>query len=651
MSIFKKLLILILFINITTLAEADDGSHLWLRMSEQQKAIVKAPSGSKTIAIAKKELQKAWKGGPVTLIKQTGTNEDSTEYKISNDNGKITISSYSDAGILYGAYNLLRLQETGEELNNIKLSDKPFYALRILNHWDNSNGSIERGYAGKSLWLWNELPNKISPKYEEYARANASIGIHGTVLNNVNASPYILTTENIKKIKTLADIFRPYCIKVYLAVNFASPIILGDIKTADPMNDSVIGWWQKKIKEIYSYIPDFGGFLVKASCEGQPGPADYGRTHAEGANMLADAIKPYKGIIMWRAFVYGNNDSDRIKQCVDEFKPLDGKFHDNVIIQIKNGPLDFQPREPYNPLFDNMKRTSMMAEFQITQEYLGQSYHLVFLAPLWKEFFNFVAPNSLKAIAGVANTGSDTNWCGHHFAQANWYAFGRLAWNPNISSSQIADEWIKQTFTNNKYFVEPVKNMMMESREATVNYMMPLGLHHIFKAEHHYGPEPWGNQRNFQITWRPVYYHKADSLGIGFDRSRSGSDAVSQYREPYAGIYNDITTCPEQYLLWFHHVPWTYKMKDGKTLWDELCYKYDSGVKDVQKFQNTWNSVKPYIDEQRFLDVENRLKIQKENAIEWKDACLLYFQTFSKMPIPSDIERPVHDLKTLMNRR
>src|SRR5574344_966121 len=645
MSIFKKLLILILFINITTLAEADDGSHLWLRMSEQQKAIVKAPSGSKTIAIAKKELQKAWKGGPVALIKQTGTNEDSTEYKISNDNGKITISSYSDAGILYGAYNLLRLQETGEELNNIKISDKPFYDLRILNHWDNSNGSIERGYAGKSLWLWNELPNKISPKYEEYARANASIGINGIVLNNVNASPYILTTENIKKIKTLADIFRPYCIKVYLAVNFASPIILGDIKTADPMNDSVIGWWQKKIKEIYSYIPDFGGFLVKASCEGQPGPADYGRTHAEGANMLADAIKPYKGIIMWRAFVYGNNDSDRIKQCVDEFKPLDGKFHDNVIIQIKNGPLDFQPREPYNPLFDNMPHTKMMVEFQITQEYLGQSTHLAYLAPLWKEFYSFVSPSNLKAVAGVSNVGDSTNWCGHPFAQSNWYAFGRMAWNTRLTSDEIADEWLRQTFTNDTAFIHPVKRMMLGSREAIVNYMMPLGLHHIFKANHHYGPEPWGNQKSFPITWRPVYYHKADTLGIGFNRTDRGTNAVSQYRVPYNALYNNLDSCPEEYLLWFHHVAWTYKLHDGQTLWNELCHKYETGVNTVIRYNQLWNNMKPYIDSDRYRNVSNKLKQQLINAVKWKESCLLYFQTFSRMPFPQDIVSPSHTLK------
>jgi alpha-glucuronidase len=511
------------------------------------------------------------------------------------------------------------------------------------------------------------LPNRISPRYVEYARANASIGINGTVLNNVNATPRVLSKEMLEKVKIVADILRPYHIKVYLSINFSSPASLGALSTSDPLNSDVRQWWKDKADEIYRLIPDFGGFLVKANSEGLPGPQDFGRTHADGANMLADALKPHNGMVMWRAFVYNPDGEDRAKQAYKEFMPLDGMFRDNVIIQIKNGPIDFQPREPFSPLFGAMKKTAVMPELQITQEYLGFSNHLVFLASLWKEFLESdtycngegstvaettdgtLFPHPLTAMAGVANVGDEVNWCGHHSAQANWYAFGRLAWNHSLSVDEIADEWIRMTFSGNPGFLNPVKEMMMDSHEAAVNYMMPLGLHHIFAWNHHYGPEPWCDIPGARPDWLPKYYHQADSVGLGFDRTETGSNAVSQYYPPLRDELNDIRSCPEKYLLWFHHVPWNYLMKDGRSLWDDLCYKYDTGVKQVRNFQRIWDQSEKYIDAERFKEVQSRLKIQSRDAVWWKDACLLYFQTFSNRPIPYDIERPIYELDDLKN--
>jgi len=569
-------------------------------------------------------------------------------FRIRHEDNKITLTSPTETGLLYAAYHLLRMQATGQNVTATQTTENPAYSLRILNHWDNMDRTVERGYAGQSLWNWEELPNTLSDRYKEYARANASIGINGTVLNNVNASPQILSTEYLQKVKALADIFRPYGLRVYLSVNFASPMALDSLSTADPLDKKVIRWWKNKVKEIYRIIPDFGGFLVKANSEGQPGPCDFGRTHAEGANMLADALKPYKGIVMWRAFVYSPSDADRAKQAYLEFEPLDGQFRNNVIVQVKNGPIDFQPREPYSPLFSAMQHTPLMAEFQVTQEYLGHSNHLAYLAPMWKEFFEFVTPASLKAVAGVANIGTDTNWCGHTFAQANWYAFGRLSWQPSLSSEHIADEWLKQTFDFQPSDINAqLKKMMLDSHEAVVNYMMPLGLHHIFAWGHHYGPEPWCNIPGARPDWLPSYYHRADKQGIGFDRSSKGSNAVAQYPENLSKQYDNISTCPEEYLLWFHHVPWNYRMKSGRILWDELCYHYDNGVRQVRDFQKIWDAAEKYIDAERFHEVQSALKIQARDAVWWKDACLLYFQKFSSMPIPYEIERPIHELKDL----
>lgn len=631
----------------------EDGSRLWLPVMRPVEGaeveVIYKGKVSPTIAVAIAELKKAWKGEPVLLEKKRTGQGDG--FAITSSEHQVRILSSTEAGLLYGVYSLLRMQAAGQVTVPLSVTEQSVYDLRILNHWDNLDGTVERGYAGCSLWNWEELPGTLSPRYEAYARANASVGINGTVLNNVNASPQVLATGSLEKVKALADVFRPYGIKVYLSVNFASPIQLGKLDTADPLDKEVIRWWRRKVKEIYTLIPDFGGFLVKANSEGQPGPCDFGRTHAEGANMLADALKPYGGIVMWRAFVYSPTDSDRAKQAYLEFMPLDGQFHDNVIVQIKNGPIDFQPREPYSPLFTAMKQTSMMVEFQITQEYLGFSNHLAYLAPLWEEFFGEVRPDRLKAVAGVANIGTDVNWCGHHFAQANWYAFGRLAWNPSLTSDRIADEWLRQTFTSQPAFVRPVKEMMLQSREAVVNYMMPLGLHHQFAWGHHYGPEPWCSVPGARPDWLPSYYHKADKEGIGFDRSSKGSDAVSQYPDSLRQIYNDKATCPEIYLLWFHHVPWQHQMKSGRTLWGELCHAYDRGVRQVRGFQEVWDSVEPFVDVRRFREVQSKLKIQMRDAVWWKDACLLYFQTFSGMPIPAGIERPVHELEDMKRFR
>lgn len=632
----------------------EDGSRLWLRMPHGSHAVNILYNGKTdaTVDIAIRELKNYWNGKTVRLQRVSYPKIKEDGFLIKDNGNELLILSSTSSGLMYGSYTLLRMQETGQSTSKIEIKEEPAYSLRILNHWDNLDGTVERGYAGHSLWKWNELPGKLSHRYREYARANASIGINATVLNNVNASSQILSQDYLQKIKALADVFRPYGIRVFLSVNFASPIQLGGLKTADPINKEVQTWWSEKVKSIYKLIPDFGGFLVKANSEGQPGPCDYNRSHAEGANMLAKALRPYKGIVIWRAFVYAPHaglENDRAKQAAMEFQPLDGRFNKNVLLQIKNGPVDFQPREPYSPLFTSLKHTPMIAEFQITQEYLGESNHMIYLAPMWKEFFENVNPESLQAIAGVSNIGDATDWCGHPFAQANWYAFGRLAWNPALPADKIAEEWLAQTFSKDTAFINPVKTMMAASRESAVDYMMPLGLHHIFAWGHHYGPEPWCKVEGARLDWLPSYYHKADSTGIGFDRSATGSNAVSQYPDAVRKEYGDIRTCPEQYLLWFHHVPWTFRLKSGKTLWDELCYHYDRGVHAVRKFQQIWDRTRPYVDNERFSNVQYKLKIQARDAVWWKDACLLYFQTFSKLPIPYELERPVHDLKEMQD--
>ncbi|PTN10666.1 alpha-glucuronidase family glycosyl hydrolase [Mangrovibacterium marinum] len=699
-SIILSLFILFL-VNSASFAQATDGSQLWFtnqQLSPKVKTAIPTTvciqEESATFKIIKEELAKSFPAlgvGDVSFTKKSTKNivligtadskaiasmvsedefaklgDDGFLIRRKQGDGTILIAANTEFGALYGVYEFLRLLKTSAtDLVEIDRVEIPSYQRRILNHWDNLDGTVERGYAGYSIWKWDELPGTISPRYEAYARANASIGINGTVLNNVNANPDILTKDYLEKVKVLAGIFRPYGIRVYLSVNFSSPKELGGLENSDPLNDQVKSWWNDKADEIYAMIPDFGGFLVKANSEGLPGPQDYGRTHADGANMLADALAPHGGIVMWRAFVYNPDGDDRAKQAYKEFVPLDGQFRKNVIIQLKNGPIDFQPREPFSPMFGAMKHTTLMPEFQITQEYLGFSDHLVFLSTLFEECLDTdtyaegpnttiaritdgeVYNDSITAIAGVANIGEDTNWCGHHFAQSNWYAFGRLAWNNKLSSAEIANEWLEQTFTQDADFVAQMKRVMLQSREAVVNYMTPIGLHHLMGWSHHYGPEPWCEVPGARPDWLPTYYHKADSMGIGFDRSTTGSEAVLQYAEPLRSIYDNVSTCPEMYLLWFHHLSWDYVLHNGNTLWDELCYKYSSGVDRVKVFQKIWDRMEGKVDAQRFKEVQAKLAIQATEAIWWRDACLLYFQTFSGKPIPEELDRPVHVLEKL----
>lgn len=575
---------------------------------------------------------------------------------------RIIITANSDIGVLYGVFHFVRIIQTKQSLTTIHIVSAPRLKLRFLNHWDNLNRTVERGYAGFSIWNWHTLPFYIDQRYIDYARANASIGINGTVLTNVNANATILTPAYLLKVKALADVFRPYGIKVYLTARFSAPIESGGLKTADPLNEEVRQWWKNKAKEIYSLIPDFGGFLVKANSEGQPGPQDYKRTHADGANMLAEAVAPFNGIIIWRAFVYAaENPVDRHKQAYDDFVPLDGKFNANVMVQVKNGAIDFMPREPFHPLFGAMPKTPLMMEFQVTQEYLGQSTNLVYLAPLFKEVLDSdtwskgkgstvakviegsLDGHTLNGMAGVANIGNDINWCGHPFAQANWYALGRLAWDYSLSSEKIAEEWIRMSYTNDPRFLQPILKLMLGSRETMVNYMNPLGLHHIMGTGHHYGPAPWVNDQR-RPEWNPVYYHKADSIGVGFDRTSTGSNALAQYYPEARSQWDPIERCDEKYLLWFHHVSWNHQMKNGRTLWNELCYRYYEGAEAVKKMQQQWDDIRPLIDKERFEQVRQLLAIQYNEANWWRDACLLYFQTFSRQPLPAGFEKPAQAL-------
>lgn len=682
---------------------ADDGHNLWLKFEPVpemiQKNVLEEIKGmyiigeSPIMEVVQKELMQnlnVMLGKPVPLVKELNDrilfvgkagssfllNDKTISEKVEglNDEGfaiisvtikgnRVTIvTGKTDIGVLYGTYRFLQRIQIGKEITNLNVVSSPKIKIRVLNHWDNIDRSVERGYAGKSLWDWESLPDKMDPRYSEYARTNASIGINGCVLNNVNANPALLKPEYLKKVAVLADIFRPYGIKVYLSVKFSSPQNIGGLETSDPLNSGVQQWWQNKAKEIYSYVPDFGGFLVKANSEGQPGPQNYNRTHAEGANMLADALEPFGGIVMWRAFVYDNNvPVDRAKQALNEFKPLDGKFRDNVLIQVKNGPIDFQPREPFHPMFGQMPKTPLMMEFQITQEYLGQSTDLCYLAPLFKECLDSdtyakgkgstvarvidgtLENHKLTGMAGVANTGTDRNWTGHLFGQSNWYAFGRLAWNHDLSAQEIADEWIRITFSSDQEVVAIIKRIMMDSRENSVNYMTPLGLHHIMGNGHHFGPGPWVNRG--RPDWTSVYYHRADSSGIGFDRTPNGSDATSQYFKPVADKFANLETCPDEYLLWFHHLPWNYKMRSGKTLWDELCYHYYDGVEGVKVMQKKWNSLEGKIDQEEFDQVKKKITEQLKLAEWWRNSCVLYFQQFSDMPIPEVLEKPQESLE------
>ena len=597
------------------------------------------------------------------IDKANALNDEGFAIETIQNKGKKTvlITAKNSLGLLYGTFRLLRELQINPSKKDFSITDEPKLKVRMLNHWDNLDGTVERGYAGSSIWNWQKLPDFIDKKYIDYARANASVGINGVALINVNSNALILTPQYLEKVSALAKAFRPYGIKVYLTARFSAPIEIGGLKTADPLNQEVQQWWNNKVNEIYKFIPDFGGFLVKANSEGQPGPQNYGRNHVDGANMMAKALKPHQGIVMWRAFVYSETDSsDRAKQAYSEFVPYDGKFEDNVLVQVKNGAIDFQPREPFHPMFGAMPKSKLMMEYQITQEYLGFSTHLVFLPKLYEEVLesetykqgkgSTVAkiiegkPNELNGMAGVANIGSDLNWTGHPFGQSNWYGFGRLAWNPELNSEKIAEEWLQQTFSKDSNFVKMISKIMLQSRESVVKYMTPFGLHHIMATNHHYGPGPWVNDLA-RPEWNPVYYHKADKNGIGFDRTATGSNALAQYSPEIAQYYGDLKTCPEEYLLWFHHLPWDYKMKNGKILWDNLGIKYQEGVNEVKNMITIWESAKPYVDAERHQEVAQLLNIQLKEAIWWKDACMTYFQTFSNLPFPKEMENPKHDLE------
>ncbi len=656
----NKLYLTLLLLLGVSLTKAEDGHSLWLRMSKNDvPANVRTQGVKKSVVVttATNELKQYWKGGQV-ILSLTGKSTDDT-YSIGNDNGVITVTSSTENGLLYGAYTLLRLQQTGETVKT--MSDSPTSSLRILNHWDNPNGTVERGFSGKSIF-WKEGGMADLEIVKEYGRVCASVGINATVLNNVNAKPLMLDAKKLTETKRIADVLRPYGIRVFLSINFATPKVIGGLETADPLDKKVVEWWNKKCAEIYKKIPDFGGFLVKANSEGEPGPMDYGRNHADGANMLADALNKGfeavkhaantpKPIVMWRAFVYSPKGMDRASQAYDEFMPLDGQFRDNVIIQVKNGPIDFQPREPVSPLFFSLEKTPVMPEFQITQEYTGESIHTCFLASMWKEFFDtikgYARVKKYDAVAGVANVGDMRNWCGSDMTQVNWYAFGRMAWNDAITPQQIADEWLKMTYTTDKAFVEPMTDVLMESREAVVRYMMPLGLHHIFAGGHHYGPEPWCDPKGWREDWKPKYYHKADKMGIGFDRTMNGSQNVRQYPDALFNIYNKVDECPEQLLLWFHHVPWTHKMHNGETLWEALCHTYDHGVRQAEAFARIWNQMKPYVDAERYEAQKLNFDRQAKDAWWWRDACLLYFQQFSGMKLPLDCPVPKYKCEDL----
>ncbi len=694
----KKVVLIFTCFFVLIQLHAEDGYNLWLRYNQienksllatykQQISGIHFSGSSPTLLAAKEEMLNGLNGllqrkTPLTSLVNNGTviigNSSSAqiakaglqnELKQINQEGFIIltktiagkkciiITGNSDVGVLYGSFHFLRLLQTHQPINNLRIISSPKLKLRLLNHWDNLNRTVERGYAGFSIWNWHTLPGYIDKRYIDYARANASVGINGTVLTNVNANATILTKNWLEKVKALADAFRPYGIKVYLTARFSAPIELARMRTADPLNDSVRQWWVDKVKEIYSIIPDFGGFLVKANSEGQPGPQDYKRTHADGANMLADAVAPYGGIVMWRAFVYNPESNDRFKQAYEEFQPLDGKFRKNVMVQVKNGPIDFQPREPFSPLFGAMPKTPLMMEFQLTQEYVGQGTHLFYEAPWFKEVLEAdtyangkgstvakvidgsLDDHELTGMAGVSNIGNDINWCGHPFAQSNWYTLGRLSWDHELSSATIATEWIRQTFSNDKKVVTDIQNIMLNSHEALVNYMTPLGLTHIMYNGHHYGPMPWGNTLN-RPDWNPVYYHRADSFGVGFDRTATGTNALAQYKPEVRKQFEDINNCPDDYLLWFHHASWNHKMKSGRSLWNELCHRYNTGVDSVKSIIKKWNSLEKNIDKDRFVQVKQLLNIQLSDAVWWRNACLLYFQTFSKMPIPAQYEQP-----------
>jgi alpha-glucuronidase len=694
--LLRSVLLLLVIVSATARCVADDGYRLWLKydlladakLRAQYRTAAQFIAVSGTDAVAKTaatELQRGLQGllgqpvpimaqapaagaksGIVLVVSSTANVPSGAQsregYRVSAQGSNLTVTGRSGAGVLYGVFALLRQMQTQQPVAKLAVASSPRIQYRLLNHWDNPNGTVERGYAGSSIWKWYELPQNLDPRYTDYARANASIGINGVTINNVNASARYLTPEYLQKVKALAGVFRPYGIRVYLSVFWAAPKVIGGLKTSDPLDPQVKQWWAARTEEIYKTIPDFGGFLVKANSEGEPGPQDYGRNHADGANMLAEALGTHDGIVMWRAFVYkANSNGDRFKEAYEEFKPLDGKFSPKVLVQVKNGPIDFQAREPFHPLFGAMPKTPLVLEVQLTQEYLGFATHLVYLAPMFKECLDAdtqtkgagstvakvvdgsLDQHTISGIAGVANIGSDRNWTGHPMGQANWYAFGRLAWDHGLTSAAIATEWANMTLTTDAKAVATVVDLMGKSRDIYVRYTTPLGLHHIMGESIHYGPQPWLAKAG-RPDWTSVYYHKGDSLGLGFNRTATGSNALALYSPGVQKRWGDPNTTPLNYLLWFHHVGWKQPLPTGRTLWNELVTRYYTGADSVTWMQQRWASVKPAVDAALHADVTARLQIQRHEALWWRDACVLYFQTLSRQPLPAPFTPPTRTL-------
>ena len=688
--LLRNVLLLFLLAGVARPSRADDGYRLWLKydrvaetgLRQQYQAaarFVASPGSTPVLQAAATELGRGLRGllgepvlqlaaaggrtgGIVLRVAAAGNEQLGSEgYRIFSENKNLIISAATDRGVLYGSFALLRQLQTRQPLTGFTASSRPRIDLRLLNHWDNPNGTVERGYAGSSIWQWYELPERVDPRYTDYARANASVGINGVVLNNVNASARYFTAEYLGKVAAIAGVLRPYGIRVYLSVFWAAPKVVGGLPSADPLDPQVQQWWAAKSDEIYKAIPDFGGFLVKANSEGEPGPQDYGRTHADGANMLARALGQHPGVVMWRAFVYKAGSGDRFAQAYEEFQPLDGKFDPRVLVQVKNGPIDFQAREPFHPLFGAMPRTPLLLEVQLTQEYLGFATHLVYLGPLIKECLaadtyekgpgstvarvvdGTLSQHALSGMAGVANIGSARNWTGHPMGQANWYAFGRLAWDYTLSSQDIAREWTRQTLTTEPAAVGRIVALLAQSRSIYVRYTTPLGLHHIMGQSIHYGPEPWLAKAG-RPDWTAVYYHRADSVGLGFDRTATGSNALALYKPAVQQQWSQAQTCPLDYLLWFHHVAWRQQLRTGRTLWNELCTRYYSGADSVLWLQQQWAAARPALDPALYADVAARLQVQRKEALWWRDACVLYFQTFSRLPVPPPLAPPTRTL-------
>ncbi|WP_051572094.1 alpha-glucuronidase family glycosyl hydrolase [Ruminiclostridium cellobioparum] len=580
-----------------------------------------------------------------------------------NEQKQLLVAGKTDRGLLYGVFSLLRLIQTGTGLDELPRIENPVNQLRMVNHWDNMDGSIERGYAGKSIFYKNNKITGNLARIGDYARILASVGINAIAINNVNVhkiETLLITDRYIKDAAKLNEIFRSYGIKLFLSINFASPLSTGELSTADPLDKEVRKWWKNRAEFIYSHMPDFGGFLVKADSEGRPGPFTYGRTHADGANMLAEALKPHGGLVIWRCFVYNclqdwrDRTIDRAKAAYDHFMPLDGAFAENVLLQIKNGPMDFQVREPVSPLIGGLEKTNQVLELQTTQEYTGQQKHLCYLVPMWKEVLDFdtcakgrgtsvkkiisreVFKNKYGGFATVTNIGDDTNWTGHQMAQANTFGYARLAWDPELTSEEIAESWIRLTYSNDRILVGTIKDMLLGSWRTYENYTSPLGIGWMVNPNHHYGPNVDGYEYDKWGT-----YHRADHKGIGVDRTvRNGTGYAGQYHKEVARLYENVETCPEELLLFFHYIPYDYRLKSGETLIQYIYNTHFEGVEQAEELKRKWESLKDKVEEDVFDHVMERLEGQIAHSKEWRDIINTYF--FRKTGIPDELGRKIY---------